>query len=208
MSYSEIVMPPSARRPYRKQKRAAQEEATRRRITEAVVELHRTVGPARTTVTEVAERAGVSRVTVYHHFPTDGALIEACSTHWAAQNPFPDPADWSALPDPDRRLAAALTDLYAWYRRSEDMMGKVLRDAPLVPALGELMEERWEGYLDAVVAALEEGRQSAGEEAVAVRAALCLAVDFHTWQTLTRGGLPDAAAARLAARLPLGAVAD
>lgn len=204
-------MPSStARRPYRKRRRAEQEEATRRRIVESVVELHRTVGPARTTVTEVAARAGVSRVTVYHHFPTDAALIEACSTHWAAQNPFPGPAAWAAIPDPDRRLAAALAALYAWYRRTEDMMGKVLRDAALVPALGELMEARWESYLDAVVAVLEEGRATAGgqEGAREVRAALRLAVDFSTWRTLTSGGLSDEAAARLAARLPLGASHD
>lgn len=197
----------TARRPYRKSKRAEQEEATRRRIVESVVELHRSVGPARTTVTEVAARAGVSRVTVYHHFPTDAALIEACSTHWAARNPFPDPAGWAALPDPDRRLATALAELYAWYRRTEDMMGKVLRDAALVPALGELMAARWEGYLDAVVGVLERGRVVARERAEEreVRAALRLAVDFATWRTLTSGGLSDQAAARLAARLPLSA---
>lgn len=164
--------------------------------------LHRTVGPASTTVTAIADLAGVSRVTVYNHFPNDAELIEACSTHWASRNPFPAPEAWRAIADPDERAEAALIDLYTWYRRTEDMMGKVLRDAPLVPALGALMEERWWGYLALVVEVLAEGREVPKRRWPAARAALRLAVDFATWKALTREGLDDATAARLAAGLP------
>jgi AcrR family transcriptional regulator len=187
-------------RRYRKQQRARKEEDTRRRITEAVVELHRTVGPANTRVTEVAERAGVSRMTVYNHFPTDADLIEACSTHWAVPNPTPDPASWAAEPDPTERLRRALTELYAWCAATADMMGNVLRDAPIVPALGDLMEERWSPYVDGMLAVLAAGW---GEKPGSrdVRAALRLAVDFGTWQVLADAGLDPDRAAELATRM-------
>ncbi|MGH2981591.1 MAG: TetR/AcrR family transcriptional regulator, partial [Solirubrobacterales bacterium] len=132
-----------AKRRYTKRERARQEEETRLRITEATMKLHRTVGPANTTVSEVARLAGVGRMTVYNHFPTDAKLIEACSTHWITLNPLPDSGAWAAIEDPQQRLAVALGELYEWYGNTEDMMGKVIRDAPIVPALGEVMSESW-----------------------------------------------------------------
>ena len=134
-------------RPYRKRKRAKSEEQTRQRITEAAVELHGTVGPAHTTVTEVAKLAGVSRMTVYNHFPTEVDLFVACSTHWATQNPFPDPARWAAIDDPSKRLVSALKELYGWYGLKEDMLGQVFRDTPVVPSLAEVMDGFWSTYV-------------------------------------------------------------
>jgi AcrR family transcriptional regulator len=186
-------------RSYRKRERARQEAETRRRITEAVVDLHRTVGPAQTTVTEVAKRAGVGRMTVYNHFPTDAELIEACSTHWSLQNPLPDPAAWAEVKDPDERLARALEDLYRWYGGTEDMMGKVLRDAPIVPALGELMEERWWALVDQMCEVLMKGRHLRGRRGRRAQAAVRVALDFSTWRTLMGQGLSGGDAARLAA---------
>ena len=109
--------------------------ATRLRITEAAVELHGTIGPARTTVSAVAERAGVQRHTVYRHFPTDADLFGACSAHYATAHPLPDPEPWRAIGDPRRRLACALDDLYAYYERTESMWSNVLRDLELVDAI-------------------------------------------------------------------------
>ncbi len=218
MVYNEVMT--SDQRRYRKRKRARQEEETRRRITEAVVELHRTVGPARTKVTEVAERAGVSRMTVYNHFPTEAELIEACSSHWAAQNPFPDPAAWAAVGDPGQRLRAALTDLYAWYADTEDMMGNVLRDAPIVEPLADIMDERWRPWLARVVELLAEGwrRADPGQPAASVEdaepvapeeaelvAALRVAVDFRTWRLLTSSTGDAEAAVDVAVRMVGGA---
>lgn len=196
-------------RRYRKKKRAASEEETRRRITEAVVELHRTVGPANTKVTEVAERAGVSRMTVYNHFPTEADLIEACSTHWSLQNPFPDPAGWLRQADPNARLVTALRALYAWYASTEDMMGNVLRDAPLVEPLGAIMRARWQPWIQGLVEALALGWTLEPDRRDALRAALRVAVDFHTWRLLDPSGDAHESAAELAARMVEGAaVAD
>ncbi len=185
-------------RRYRKRERAKSEQETRQRITEAAVELHGTVGPAKTTVTEIANLAGVSRMTVYNHFPTDVELFRACSGHWAAENPFPDPSSWTE-DDPSDRLVGALRELYAWYRQKEQMLGKVLRDTPLVPALGDVMGGLWDSYLDGLVQALAEGWAARGIDDAPLRAMLRLAVDFHSWVTLTGSGVGDEDAAILMA---------
>src|SRR4051812_2777134 len=99
-------------RKYTKRRRAESEQETRRRITEAAVALHGTIGPARTTISAVAEKAGVQRATVYRHFPDDESLFAACSGHWVAMNPPPDPATLSEASDPTTRLRRALADTY------------------------------------------------------------------------------------------------
>src|SRR3954467_7507548 len=115
-------MPPetqSTKRRYEKRARAASEEATRLRIIEAAIGLHGTIGPARTTISAIAEQAGVRRATVYRHFPDERALFLGCSGTWTERNPVPDPATWASIPDPAERLQAALDMLYAWYERVE-----------------------------------------------------------------------------------------
>src|SRR5215210_5120807 len=109
------------KRKYELRKRAEQVAETRRRITEAAVELHRTVGPAATRISDVARRAGVQRVTVYNHFPDDASLFAACSAHWRALHPGPDPAAWASIEDSGERLRVGLRELYAWYRETESM---------------------------------------------------------------------------------------
>jgi AcrR family transcriptional regulator len=194
-----------APRAYHKRKRAWTEAQTRLRITEAAVELHGTVGPARTSVTEVAKRAGVSRMTVYNHFPTEAELFTACSSHWAALNPFPDPSHWNRT-DPAERLVLALEELYSWYDRNRSMLGNVLRDAPSVPALAEVMGGLWSPFMDRVVSALAGGWSCAKESSDSLRAMLRVAVDFGTWERLAESGLGPCEAARLAARMVTGAV--
>src|SRR5260370_5664195 len=102
---------PDQKRPYRKQRRAELEEETRRRITASAVELHGTLGPSRTSLSAVAEHAGVRRSTLYRHFPDEAALFAACTAHWVASNPAPDLGRWSAISDPDARLRLALQAL-------------------------------------------------------------------------------------------------
>src|SRR5690349_24354032 len=106
------------KRPYRKKKRAELEEETRRRITKSAVDLHGTVGPAHTSMSAVAERAGVRRSTLYRHFPDEASLFEACSGHWSAANPPPDLSAWAAIEDPDERLRVGLREMYAYWRRT------------------------------------------------------------------------------------------
>ena len=108
-------------------------DRTRARITQAAIELHGSIGPAATTMSAVAERAGVTRATLYRHFPNEGVLFTACSAEWRSANPSPDPAQWAAIADPHERLATALPALYSWYRSSEAMRTNLLRDLAVLP---------------------------------------------------------------------------
>jgi AcrR family transcriptional regulator len=194
------------KRQYRMKRRAEQEARTRQRITESAVELHGTLGPARTSVSAVAEHAGVRRSTVYRHFPDEEALFGACSAHWAERNPPPDVTAWEAIADPDERLSTALGELYAYYRRAGGMIEKLLRDEGTVPMVAELFAP-FHQLLDAVVEILMQGRGLRGKPRERVRAAIGHAVAFGTWQQLTaEQGLDDEGAAELMRRL-VGAAA-
>jgi AcrR family transcriptional regulator len=187
-------------RPYTKTRRAELEQQTRERITEAAVELHGSLGPAQTTISAIAQRADVQRATVYRHFPDEQSLFAACSAHWRAQNEPPDLAAWAAIRDPADRLAVALSELYAWYARTHQMLELLTRDLPLVPALQT--QFRLPGYLDAAVDVLLAGRPERGAARRRARAALGHAVAFETWLSLVRQqGLTSAEAIRLMERI-------
>lgn len=191
---------------YRLGKRAEQQARTRQRIIDATAALHAEVGPAATTVSAVAERAGVQRLTVYRHFPDEASLLGACAAHTGARHPPPDPALWSGVEEPRERVAAALAALYAYYREREPGLAHVLRDAEQMPALDAALAPMRE-YLEEVAEGLAAGwRVDAGAERVH-RAALAHALDFWSWRSLAARGLDDAASARLMARL-VGAGAE
>lgn len=173
------------RRPYRKRARAEQEEATRQRITEAAMELHGSVGPARTTIKAVAERAGVQRATVYRHFPDEESLFAACSAHWYSLNPPPDPEAWRAVGDPDERLRRGLAELYEWFEWAEPMLANTSRDAETVPALRGPYEQM-AAHMQALADSLLKGRPERGRRRKRVRAAIGHALAFGTWRSLVR----------------------
>lgn len=185
-------------RTYRMQRRAEQQELTRLRITEATMHLHETVGPARTSISSVAERAGVERATVYRHFPDEPALFGACGGLWIATNPPPDPEAWALTRDPGERFSQGLTDLYAYYARTEGMFANLLRDAPTIPALGEMVNGWMQAHFGALGDALMHGRTHRGRARRDVRAAIGHAVAFETWRSLVRTeGLTETQAVRL-----------
>ena len=176
-------------RPYRKRKRAESERQTRQRITEAAVALHQTVGPARTSVKAVAERAGVDRATVYRHFPDEQALLDACTAHYYGQHPMPDPSEWRTISQPDARLRAALADLYTWFAETEQMLHQGIRDIDSLPAG---TRDAFLGYFDTVRAALMTGRVERGRARTRVSAAVGHAISFPTWRSLVREQRLDA----------------
>jgi AcrR family transcriptional regulator len=189
-------------REYQLKERAEQQAETRRRIVEAVVALHEEVGPARTTVVKIAERAQVSRPTVYSHFPDERSLMTACSGHWLLANPRPDPAAWRDIDNPRTRLQVALEQLYAYYAPRERMLANVLRDAALLPSLAEALQHTIGSYVQTAADILGTGWEGRPRDRRKRLAALTLALHFHTWQTLTRsGGLSSEEAAGLMARL-------
>jgi AcrR family transcriptional regulator len=190
---------PPAKRKYELKDRARKQEQTRARIVDALIELHETVGAARTTVTEVARLAGVNRMTVYKHFATEAEMVEACTSHWIELHPPPDVQDWAAIVDPDERLHTALGELYTYYRQTQAMWSTSYRDAALVEPLGTVMEQTWFALLARAVEVLAAGRGARGRRRERVLGALRLAVDFPTWRTLTASGLADHDAAGVAA---------
>jgi AcrR family transcriptional regulator len=172
-------------RRYRKRRRAELEAKTRQRITEAAVELHGSVGPARTTVKAVADRAGVQRATVYRHFPDEESLFMACSAHWAQLNPPPGAGEWAAIGDPAARLRLALGQVYEWYAWAEPMLVNIFRDAEVVPAIqgaGAGMRAQFAAYADALL----RGRPERGRRRATVAAAIGHALAFSTWLSLVR----------------------
>ena len=192
-------------RPYRMTRRAELEAQTRQRITESAAALHQEVGPARTSISAVAERAGVRRSTVYRHFPDEASLFAACSSHWRAANPAPDPSAWAAIADPRERTETALRALYAFYGRTEEMYASLLRDEPVVPILQRLLADFY-GYLCVIEDVLMAGRGLRGRPARRTRAALGHALAFPTWRSLAREqGLDDADAVALMCLLVEGA---
>jgi AcrR family transcriptional regulator len=166
-------------------RRAELEEQTRTRIAASAATLHEEVGPARTSISAVAERAGVRRSTVYRHFPDEAALFSACSSHWAAANPPPDPEAWAAIVDPAERLEAALRALYAYNDRTEGMYTSLLRDESLVPIVHHLLGGFY-GFLRAIRDGLAAGRDLDGAAERRTRAAIGHALAFGTWRSLTR----------------------
>jgi AcrR family transcriptional regulator len=189
------------KRPYKMKRRAELEAQTRQRITESAVELHGTLGPARTSMKAVAEHAGVPRSTVYRHFADDEELFGACSAHWAAENPPPEVSPWAGIQDPDQRLEAALDELYVYYRRAGGMLDKLLRDEDQVSIVAELFAP-YHQLMEAITEILMRGRGLRGKARERTRAAIAHALSFRTWQQLTEeGALSDDAAAELMRRL-------
>ena len=192
---------PDQKRSYRKRRRAELEAQTRRRITESAVELHGTLGPSRTSISAVAEHAGVRRSTVYRHFPDEAALFAACSSHWAASNPLPDIERWAAIGEPEARLRDALAEVYPYYRRTAAMLDNLYRDEQLVPTVKRQFAGFHE-YQAQARRALMRGRQERGRTRRGVQAAIGHALSFATWRSLAvEQGLNDRHAAVLMSRL-------
>jgi AcrR family transcriptional regulator len=192
---------------YELKRRAERQEETRLRITRAAVELHGTVGPSKTTMSALAEEAGVSRPTVYSHFPDELSLFEACSSLDLSENPPPDPDPWAKIADPEERLRSALTEVYAYYLRRERMMYNVLRDAQDdAEVSGNLREvlkplfAHWERMKEILATAWEVSEERPQQQLL--RAAIGVALDFQTWRTMVREqGLTDEQAIELMVRM-------
>jgi AcrR family transcriptional regulator len=195
---SETVQPNArATRRYRLKRRAEQQEETRRRIVAATVALHEALGPARTSISAIAERAGVERLTVYRHFPDEHALLSACAHHFLSEHPLPDPNPWRQIADPGARLRHALTVVYAYHRETAAMMTKVLRDAETHPVLQALLVPYAE-YWTLVRDVLATGWEVRGRRRTLLLAAIGHALELETWCSLAqRQGLSDAEAVEL-----------
>lgn len=186
-------------------KRADDVADTRQRIVAAAAQLHGTIGPAATTISAIADEAGVTRLTVYRHFPDALAIFSACSRHWAAGQQLPDRAAWSQITDPAQRVHAGLTDLYRFYRAAEPMLTNVHRDADVLPAsLRDQNTAEDARRRDTLLRAFD----ASGARRRRLRGALGHATSFPTWRSLcVEQGLSDRDAVSMMTSLVL-AVAE
>lgn len=176
------------KRPYRLRERAKSQEETRQKIVEATMHLHEEIGPRATTISAIAERSGVQRLTVYRHFPDETAVFQACTSHWLSLNPPPDPAEWAAIADPQARFATATAAFYAYFSRTRRMWTASFHDVAHVPALQGPMAE-FAAYLDSVASALIA---AFGGDLAHIAPTIRHALHFQTWAELEAQGLDEA----------------
>jgi AcrR family transcriptional regulator len=195
-------MVPSVNRQYRQSVRAEKTASTRQRIVQAAIELHGTVGPANTSLSAVARKAGVSRPTLYSHFPDEASLFQACTMHWMSQDPPPDPAAWLEIDDSRQRIGTALSEIYSHYARNEQMIANVFRDMYLVESMRSfnvpLVEESFAAMTQVLSSAFDDGPDLAARR----RAIVSIAISFNTWKSLVKTeGLTNEKAADLMVHL-------
>jgi AcrR family transcriptional regulator len=190
-------------RPYTLKKRAEQQAQTKQKIVEAAVELHSTVGPAATTLSMIAEKAGVQRHTLYAHFPDERSLFMACSGHVYERDPMPDAAPWRGISEPAERLSTGLRAIYDWFERNTGLLSNVMRDVEHHPTVQEIQKLR-------VMPVIKGWHEVLGDKLEArQRAMLHLALSFYTWRSLVpQAGLKQADAVETMVRAVLAADSD
>ncbi|MES1151300.1 MAG: helix-turn-helix domain-containing protein [Dongia sp.] len=181
---------PRKKRAYRMDDRARAQARTRRRIVEAAVHLHERLGPAATTVSAIAARAGVQRLTVYRHFPDDAAMFAACTAHWGSLNPTPDAALWASIPDPLARAVAAVAAHCDYYSGTRGMWRVAYRDAPRVKPIRPVLGG-FDAHLTNLAETLAAGFGAKGQTARRLLASIRHALAFATWSDLEDRGLAD-----------------
>jgi AcrR family transcriptional regulator len=187
------------KRSYTLKKRAESQEETRRRIIEATMNLHEEIGPRATTISAIADRAGVQRLTVYRHFPDETAVFQACTAHWLSLNPPPNPEDWADIADGSARARAALAAFYGYYRHTQRMWTVSFRDVAEVPALHGPMSEVGQ-FLRGIGEDLVRHLPAPADRQAALAATVHHALAFQTWQSLNEQGLNDEAMVELVVR--------
>ncbi len=181
-----------ARRPYRMHGRKDAIERTRERIVAATFELHATVGPSRTTISAIAEEAGVQRHTVYAHFPDLDALYLACTAHGMRVTGMPDPAAWTSVPDAGDRFRHGYLQLAAWYRANERMLTNVLADVdPMAPSAPAVAVDPFDLRMAAIFQTLIEPWDVRPRRRPTLEAVMRHSIEFATWRSLAAGGLTD-----------------
>lgn len=187
----------STDRRYNLKARAERQAETRRRIVAATASLHEEVGPARTTVAEIARRAGVQRLTVYNHFPELTDLLAACQGHFLDGHPPPDVVPRERDDVTLEGLENALRGLYTWFRANQAMERNVQRDRDLVPQLDALMRTNADPLFDRAASVYAEALAPNVKRRRAVRLMVRVAMEFRTWLMAAESGLRDVEIARL-----------
>jgi AcrR family transcriptional regulator len=169
------------KRSYELKQRAESQGWTKQKIVEAAMELHQTKGLIATSMSDIAARAEVGKVTVYRHFPDQAALIGACSGLYFQRHPFPDLEAWRNIHDASERLRRGLRDAYAYHRETEPMMARVLAEGRNHPVMAPY-HAHWQRAAEALAAPW----RVSGKRKALLMSALALALSFDTWRLLVR----------------------
>lgn len=181
------------RRSYRLGRRAEAADETRRRIVEATASLHAERGIAGTSMKDIAERAGVSVGTVYHHFPTYPDAIDACGAYTAERVPAPTDAIFEGAGSRDERVARLAAALFDYYERIP-ALSSVRRDRHLAESLQRVVEREADNRLSLAARAIGARKRDRRSGLVAAL------LDLDVYRALRRQGFDTPAAAeRIAA---------
>lgn len=181
------MQPVSRKRKYQLRKRAEKQAETRRRIVEAAVKFHSTIGPASTTVVDICREAGIQRATFYRHFPDELSLFKECKAFAANDRPMPDPQACTKFADPIRRARSALAAAYDYYGQNETAMAAIIRDSEVMPVGGALFQ-----FQDKLRDTMASAWKAKGKRKARILAACGHAADFQAWRSLARKqGLSD-----------------
>ncbi|MFD7708533.1 TetR family transcriptional regulator [Streptomyces sp. NPDC059785] len=107
------------------------EEKLARRILDAALEQFTTFGLRRSSVDDVAKRAGVSRVTVYRRFQTKDGLVEACLLREGSRFFQKLDSAVASLPTMEDRVVEGFVVVLR-YTRAHPLFGGLLRLEPEV----------------------------------------------------------------------------
>lgn len=169
------------KRSYRLRRRAESQDRTRQKIVDAAIDLHQAKGLAATTMSDIAARARVGKVTVYRHFPDEAALVGACSGQYFQRHPLPDLGGWQSIEDPVERLRGGLRDTYRYHRETEPMMTRIMAEARDLPVM-----EPYHAHWRRAAEILADPWPGSGRDQKLLKAALTLALSFDTWRLLVR----------------------
>jgi AcrR family transcriptional regulator len=126
-------------RAYRARQRPSRSERTRERIMQAVRDLLAEGTFHESTVEEVAERAGISRATLYQHFRSRMDLIDAICDTFAVNPALVQIREAVVLPDPESALDETVALAMRFWASEDAILGQLYGVVAIDPAAADFV---------------------------------------------------------------------
>jgi AcrR family transcriptional regulator len=152
-------MPRAAYRPRGRTKRS---EETRARIMGATRDLLDKGEFHETSVEDVAERAGVSRATVYQHFPSRLDLVDAICDTFAENPSLLALRDTVVLPDAEEALSETIANTVRFWASEDAVLQQLYGATAIDPAARDLVDRQLSdrrGEMQRLARNLDEARR-------------------------------------------------
>jgi AcrR family transcriptional regulator len=190
-----VSMPRAAYRPRGRTKRSKE---TRARIMDATRALLDEGEFHKTSVEDVAERAGVSRATVYQHFPSRLELVDAICDTFAENPALLALRDTVALPDPAQALDETIANTVRFWSSEDKVLQQLYGATAIDPAARDLVERQLSdrrGEMQRLARHLDEaGGLRRGVDRRGALAQLMVLTGYGSYRELRQDGLSDAKA--------------